>query len=148
MHGFSALPFDEKMAFSIPIFSPPQKFPSRKDDTMTSITNLSRLLLALGNKQYLTEEQYSILLEENGLTPLSNYTSSDQDKYALLKTQLDVLNTLANNIDLFRSVETEFANTSEAYTAIFERMAKVEKEIASTTFYEAPANQITYLYHN
>lgn len=41
---------------------------------MTSITNLSRLLLALGNKQYLTEEQYSILLEENGLIPLSNYT--------------------------------------------------------------------------
>lgn len=115
---------------------------------MTSITNLSRLLLALGNKQYLTEEQYSVLLEENGLTPLSNYTSSDQDKYALLKTQLDVLNTLANNIDLFRSVETEFANTSEAYTALFERIAKVEKEIASTTFYEAPANQITYLYHN
>lgn len=115
---------------------------------MTQLTNLSRLLLALGNKQYLTEEQYSVLLEENGLTPTESYTSTPQDKYALLKTQLDVFNTLANNIDLFRSVETEFSNTSEAHEALFERITKIERELASTTFYEAPANQITYLYHN
>ena len=115
---------------------------------MPQLTNISRLLLALGNKQYLTEEQYSVLLEENGLNPTESYISNTQTKYSLLKTQLDILNTLANNIDLFRSIETEFSNTSEAYTALFERIAKIEKEIASTTFYEAPANQITYLYHN
>lgn len=113
-----------------------------------TLTNLGRLNLALGNKQYLTEEQYSILLEENGMIPTSNYTSTPQEKYALLKTQLDVLNTLANNIDMFRSVETEFSNTTDAYTALFERITKVEKEIASTSYYEAPINQITYLYYN
>lgn len=115
---------------------------------MTSITNLSRLLLALGNKQYLTEEQYSVLLEENGLTPLDNYTSSEQSRYALLKTQLDILNTLANNIDLFRSVETEFSTTSEAHEALFERIAKIERELSFTNYHEPLVNQITYLYHN
>lgn len=116
---------------------------------MAKLTNLQRLLLALGNKQYLTEEQYNILLEENGLIPEATYDFSlPQDKYALLKTQLDVLNTLANNIDLFRSVETEFSNTTEAYTALSERITKLQKEIAAMNLYEAPTNQITYLYHN
>ena len=116
---------------------------------MAKLTNLQRLLLALGNKQYLTEEQYNILLEENGLLSCAAYDFSlPQDKYALLKTQLDVLNTLANNIDLFRSVETEFSNTTEAYTALSERITKLQKEIAAMNLYEAPTNQITYLYHN
>jgi hypothetical protein len=115
---------------------------------MGAITNLERLKLALGNKQYLTEEQYSILLEENGMVSDANYTSMPQEKYSLLKTELDILNTLANNIDMFRSVETEFSNTTDAYTALFERINKVEKELASTTYYEAPANQVTYLYSN
>ena len=115
---------------------------------MNPITNLERLKLALGNKQYLTEEQYSILLEENGMTYNVPYNSTPQEKYALLKTELEVLNTLANNIDMFRSVETEFSSTTDAYTALFERINKVEKELASTTYYEAPANQVTYLYCN
>lgn len=113
-----------------------------------TITNLDRLKLAMANKQYLSDEQYSILLEENGLIPNETYTSSPQDKYSLLKTQLDILNTLSNNIDIFRSVETEFSNTSEAYTALSERIAKVERELSSTSFYEAPVNQITYMYYN
>lgn len=115
---------------------------------MSAITNLERLKLALGNKQYLTEEQYSILLEENGMEYDAPYNSTSQEKYGLLKTQLDILNTLANNIDMFRSVETEFSNTTDAYTALFERINKVEKELSSTTYYEVPVNQVTYLYCN
>ena len=54
---------------------------------MAKLTNLQRLLLALGNKQYLTEEQYNILLEENALVPEVTYDFSlPQEKYALLKT--------------------------------------------------------------
>ena len=145
---FLGYPLIKKVRLAYLFFPHRQFLIPRKDDTMPQLTNISRLLLALGNKQYLTEEQYSVLLEENGLNPTESYISNTQTKYSLLKTQLDILNTLANNIDLFRSIETEFSNTSEAYTALFERIAKIEKEIASTTFYEAPANQITYLYHN
>ena len=113
-----------------------------------SQTNLTRLELALGNRKYLTDEQYGTLLEENGLNPNETYEPTPENKYRLLKAQLDVLNTLANNIDMFRKVETEFSNTTDASKALFERIHKLEKEIASSDLYEAPASQITYLYFN
>lgn len=113
-----------------------------------SETNLSRLLLALGNKQYLTDSQFATLLEENGLDPNATYEPTQENKYSLLCTELDVLNTLANNIDLFRKVETEFSTTTSASKALFERIHKLEKEIAESALYEAPVSQITYLYHN
>lgn len=111
-------------------------------------SNLTRLELALGNKKYLTDEQYATLLTENGLEPNLTYNATPENKYRLLTTELDVLNTLANNIDMFRKVETEFSNTTDASKALFERIHKLEKEIASSAMYEAPVSQISYLYFN
>lgn len=113
------------------------------------ISNLDRLNLAMGNKLYLSEEQYKILLEENGLDYTTNYNPQDNaNKLALLRTQLDILNTLANNIDLYRSVETEFSNTTDAYKNLESRIQAVENQISQIPEYEPEVSQITYLYHN
>jgi len=85
------------------------------------MTNLERLTIAMGNRQYYTEAVYTQLLEENGLTATSTYDAT-ANKEPLLKTELDILQSLANNIDYFRSIQTEFATTSEAYKNLASRI--------------------------
>ena len=93
------------------------------------MTNLARLQLELANRQYLSEEQYSVLLDENGLDAVSEYTAANRK--SLLQTVLNVLEILANDIDLFRKVETEFATTSEAFSALTTRIQTVKNKISA-----------------
>lgn len=93
------------------------------------MTNLERLKLELANKQYYTETEYSTFLAENSLEPTASYTPSA--KRALFQTCYDVLEALCNDIDLFRSVSTEFATTSQAYKYLQQRLANLQKKILS-----------------
>ena len=42
--------------------------------------NLDRLKLELNNKEYFTEEEYSIFLNENGLDPIAKYDKSTMQR--------------------------------------------------------------------
>lgn len=69
-----------------------------------TITVLNRLKMELNNKDYYPDDILSIYLTENNLDGTAAYVKTTMQKQ-LLQTVYDVLNSLANNIDLFRSVE-------------------------------------------
>ena len=91
---------------------------------------LDRLKMELSNQQYLTEEQYNQFLTENGLTPTDEYIKADMQKQ-LLYTVLDILEAVSNDIDIMRSIETEFSNEGSAYKYIADRIQQVKDKIAS-----------------
>ncbi len=91
---------------------------------------LDRLKMELSNQQYLTDAQYIQLLAENNLTNTSEYDKLTMQK-ALLLTVLDVLEAVANDIDLMTSISTEFANIGQAYQFIETRIGQVKDKIAA-----------------
>lgn len=90
--------------------------------------NLERLQMELANRQYLPDDQLKTLLQENGLDWRDEYMAIH--RRAILSTVLDVFDILANDIDLFRKVETEFATTTAAFEALSNRMLKIKNKIA------------------
>jgi hypothetical protein len=91
---------------------------------------IDRLKMELSNQQYLTDAQYIQLLAENNLTSTKEYEKADMQK-ALLLTVLDVLDAVANDIDLMRSISTEFSNIGQAYQFIETRIGQVKDKIAA-----------------
>lgn len=94
------------------------------------INVLERLKLEINNRQYYSDNVLAIYLDENELDSTTNYNKTTMQK-KLLQTVYDILQSLSNNIDLFRSVETEFATTGQAYNYLRKRMDDVEKRIMS-----------------
>lgn len=109
--------------------------------------NIERLKLELANKSYFADDEYSIFLEENGLIPSTIYNGAS-DKLGLLQTVLSIFESLQNNIDLYRSIETEFTTTSSAYENIKTRIDELHKQIAKLPSYQPTTKSITYLFHN
>lgn len=91
---------------------------------------LDRLKMELSNQQYFTDEQYIQFLTENNLLLENAYIKEDMQKQLLL-TVLDVLEAVANDIDLMISISTEFSNIGQAYQFIEMRIAQVKDKIAS-----------------
>lgn len=94
------------------------------------ITCYQRLFQELSEKQYFTDQAYSMYLSENGLDGNKIY-NKDTDYKRLLKTVYDILEALSNDIDLFRSVQTEFVTTSQAYQYLEHRLERLERRIDS-----------------
>lgn len=111
------------------------------------MTNIERLKLELANKQYFTDEEYTVFLEENGLEASETY-SKEKNQLDLLETVLAILEALSNNIELYMSIQTEFTTTSSAYESLNNRISALEKKIAELPNYEASAKAITYLFCN
>ena len=91
---------------------------------------LDRLKMELSNKQYFPDEQYTQFLVENSLTSTDEYNKSTMQKNLLL-TVLDILEAVSNDIDIMRSIETEFSNEGSAYKYIADRIQQVKDKIAS-----------------
>ena len=91
---------------------------------------LDRLKMELSNKQYFPDEQYTQFLVENSLTSTDEYDKTTMQK-PLLLTVLDILEAVSNDIDVMRSIETEFSNESSAYKYIADRIQQVKDKIAS-----------------
>ena len=91
---------------------------------------LDRLKMELSNQQYFSDEQYIQFLTENSLTPTDDYIKTDMQKQ-LLYTVLDILEAVSNDIDIMRSIETEFTNEGSAYKYIADRIQQVKDKIAS-----------------
>ena len=94
------------------------------------MTVIERLKMELSNQQYLSDTQYTQLLTENNLTSTSTYVKADMQK-SLLLTVLDVLDAVANDIDLMSGISTEFSNIGQAYQFIEARIQQVKDKIAS-----------------
>ena len=91
---------------------------------------LDRLRMELSNQQYFSDEQYIQFLTENSLTSTDEYIKTDMQKQ-LLYTVLDILEAVSNDIDIMRSIETEFSNEGSAYKYIADRIQQVKDKIAS-----------------
>ncbi len=92
------------------------------------MTNIERLKLELSHKSYFTDEEYKIFLDENGLVDIDTYNKSENELY-LLQTVIAILQALTNNIDLFRSIETEFTTMSSAYKNLKDRIDELYKQL-------------------
>lgn len=111
------------------------------------MTNLERLKLELANKDYFTDTEYTVFLEENGLKSDDTYNKKE-NQLELLQTVLAIFQALINNIELYMKVQTEFTTVSSAYKNLQGRIDELEKRIAELPNFEATAKTITYLYYN
>ncbi|MCI6422012.1 MAG: hypothetical protein MR816_08130 [Blautia sp.] len=91
---------------------------------------LDRLKLELSNKEYFSDEQYIQFLTENSLTDTDIYDKSSMQRNLLL-TVLDVLEAVSNDVDIMRSVQTEFSTESAAYKWMANRIQQVKDKIAT-----------------
>lgn len=110
------------------------------------MTNLERLKLELAHKDYYTDEEYTVFLEEQNLEPNGEYDKSIC-QIGLLYTVIAVLETLSNNIDHYRTVQTEFVTNTQAYEHLKNRIDELYKKIALIPSYEPTVSQITNLYY-
>ena len=105
----------------------------------------NRLKMELANQQYLTVEQYNQLLLEHGLNPDEEYDKASMQK-ALLLTEIEVLETIANDIDIMSSISTEFVNIGQAYQFIEARIINLKDKIASIPIEEEEVSQFSLMY--
>ena len=94
------------------------------------MTNLERLKVELNQKPYYDDEIFKMYLGENDLNPAEEYNKA-KDQRGLFGAVLDVLQSLANDIDLFRKTETEFVSTGEAYKYLQRRLDDIKNRIAA-----------------
>ena len=93
------------------------------------MTNLERLKLELSNKEYYTDDEYTVFLEENNLTPTDAYDKTTM-QIKLLETVVTVLETLANDVDLMRKIQTDdVATIDQAYEWLEKRLNALKNKI-------------------
>lgn len=90
--------------------------------------NIERLQLYLNRKPYFGTWDYEQFLQENELDPFEDYDVAN-DKKEMLQTVYDVLQCLANDIDNFRRIETEFVTTSAAEQYLEKRLKSLKADI-------------------
>lgn len=93
-----------------------------------NVTNYERLMMFLNHRQYYSRWEMEVYLNENGLAGSEHY-NKNTDYRKMLCTVLEILESLMNNIDLFRTVEVEFATASTAYNALERRIQKLKQRI-------------------
>ena len=123
------------------------------------MNNLERFKFNINEKQYFstpekTEQIYENLLEENGLDPAEDY-DKDNDEIPMLEAVYSLLQMLANNIEIFQKVETEFSSTTAAYQFLQKRLADLRAEIdrikLDTHYEDAEGNVsslVSYMFYN
>ena len=94
-----------------------------------ALSNLERLKLELSNKNYYKDEEYSVFLEENSLVPSSEYKKETM-QIKLLETVINVLETLANDVDLMRKIQTaDVATIDQAFEWLNQRITNLKNKI-------------------
>ena len=106
---------------------------------------LQRLKMELSNQEYFSDEQYIQFLAENSLTSTDEYDKPTMQKQ-LLYTVLDILEAVSNDIDIMRSIETEFSNEGSAYKYIADRIQQVKDKIASIPIPEEDYSCFSLMY--
>ena len=93
------------------------------------MTNLERLKLELSNKSYYTDEEYSVFLNENNLVPTDTYDKTTNE-IDLLKTVVNILETLSNDVDLMRKIDSkDITSIDQASLYLSKRITTIENKI-------------------
>lgn len=95
-----------------------------------NVSVYDRLMIELAHNQYLPEDELKVLLHENGLNYCDVYDKNIHYRQ-LLCTVLAVFEALLGDLDLFRTIEVEFASTSQAYQYLERRIQKLQQRIDS-----------------
>lgn len=114
----------------------------------TGFTVLERVKFELGNKPYYSDEEYSLIIYENHMNPEATY-NKDTDQRNMLEAVYSIMQTLCNDIDIFRKIETEFATEDQAYKYLQLRLQDIQNRIDSIPDPEAeePSN-VSYMFFN
>ena len=119
-------------------------------ELLTGATVLDRVKLQLNFKPYYSDDGLRIFIYENNLDPDVTY-NKDTDEKNKLKVVYEVLETLANDISMFRKFETEFATESEAYKYLQMRLADLRAridDIPDPVDPDADNSNITFMFYN
>lgn len=98
---------------------------------------LQRLKMELSNQEYFSDEHYTQFLAENDLTPEAEYNKKEMQKNLLL-TVIDVLEAVANDVDLMTGLTTEFNDFDAAYKYLDARIEQLKERIAAIPDDEPP----------
>lgn len=94
-------------------------------------TNLERLKLELNNKDYYTDEEYIVFLQENNLKATDVY-NKEENEINLLFTVIAVLETLANDVDLMRKLDSkDIMSIGEAEKWLLMRIDSIKNKISN-----------------
>ena len=114
----------------------------------TGFTVLQRVKFELGHKQYYSDEEYSLIIYENHMNPEATY-NKDTDQRNMLETVYAILQTLCNDLDVFRRIETEFSTEDQAYKYLHLRLQDIQNRIDSIPDPEAEeTSNVSYMYFN
>ena len=95
------------------------------------MTVIERLKLELSNKEYYTDAEYTVFLDENSLMPNIDYDKSTMQRN-LLFTCTDIFQTLANDVDVMRKIDlVGITSTDSAITWIRQRIEDIKTRIAT-----------------
>lgn len=114
----------------------------------TGFTVLERVKFELGNKPYYSDEEYSLIIYENHLNPEATY-NKDTDQRNMLESVYTIMQTLSNDLDLYRKIESEFTTEDQAYKYLQLRLQDIQNRIDSIPDPEAEeSSNVSYLYFN
>ena len=113
----------------------------------TGFTVLQRVKFELGNKQYYSDEEYSLIIYENHLNPEATY-NKDTDQRNMLETVYAIMQTLSNDLDLYRKIETEFSTEDQAYKYLQLRLHDFQNRIDSIPDPEEESSNVSYMFYN
>ena len=119
-------------------------------ELLTGATVLDMVKLQLNFKPYYSDDGLRIFIYENNLDPDVTY-NKDTDEKNMLKVVYEVLDTLANDISMFRKIETEFATEDQAYKYLQERLKDLKEridDIPDPVDPEADNSNITFMFYN
>lgn len=119
-------------------------------ELLTGATVLDRVKLQLNFKPYYSDDGLRIFIYENKLDPDATY-DKDTDEKNMLKVVYEVMDTLANDISMFRKIETEFATEDQAYKYLQERLKDLKEridDIPDPVDPEADNSNITFMFYN
>ena len=117
------------------------------------MTILERMKLELNNKNYYTDAEYTQFLVEAGadMDTTYDYVNSHTYRRIILRAVKAVFESLANNIDYFRTITTEFATTTQAMGYINDRINSYNRQIAELDALDTASgttSNITFMYRN
>ena len=112
------------------------------------MTNLERLKLELSNKEYYTDNEYNVFLEENNLAPTDTYVKAD-NQIQLLETVVNVLETLSNDVDIMRKIDNkDIVSVDQASKYLSQRIYNINKKILDLKEEQNDNGNISFLFYN
>lgn len=91
--------------------------------------NLQRLQMEIKGVE-LQHDELGIYLSENGLEPFTEYVAtSNSNKKAIYSTALSVLESIANNPTMMKSIKVDDMTVSEFHENLMKRIDQLESKI-------------------